>query len=60
MIVAYVQSTPSGAQLSSYDFNEINCRTSDGQPVSTYNDGSVRPWNAIVGNAPEPNVPLGS
>lgn len=58
-VVAFLHATPSGAQLSSFDVNETNCRTSDGQPVSTYNDGSVRPWtNAIVGNAPEPNVSL--
>lgn len=57
-VIAYLQATPSGAQLSNFDVNETNCRTSDGQPVATYNDGSVRPWNAIVGNAPEPNVSL--
>lgn len=57
-IIAYLQQAVSGAQLSNYDFNETNCRTSDGQPVATYNDGSVRPWNAIVGDAPEPNVSL--
>lgn len=59
-ITAYLQPAANGGQVSVFDFNELNCRTSSGQPVSTYNDGSIRPWNAIVGNAPEPNVRLGS
>ena len=59
-ITAYIHPQANGGQLAILDFNETNCRTSSGQPVSTYNDASIRPWNALVGNAPEPNVRLGN
>lgn len=58
-VVAFLQPQPGSAQLMNFDVNETNCRTSSGQPVATYNDGSVRPWTAIVGNAPQPNIALG-
>lgn len=47
----------SSGQLREYELNE-RCRTSNGTAVSNFIDGSVRPWDAIVGAAPEPNVPF--
>lgn len=43
-------------RLNEYEVNELNCTNAAGQPVSTYHDISVRPWNSIVGAAPQPNV----
>lgn len=47
----------SAGLLREYELNE-RCTTSNGTPVSNFIDGSVRPWDAVVGAAPEPNVPF--
>ena len=59
-VVAFLQPQESAAQLVNFDVNETNCQTSSGQPVATYNDGSVRPWMRAMASAPEPNVSLGN
>ena len=43
-------------RLNEYELDELNCTNAAGQPVSTYHDFSVRPWNSIVGAAPQPSV----
>ena len=43
-------------RLNEYEIDETRCTNAAGQPVSTYHDFSVRPWNSIVGAAPQPSV----
>ena len=43
-------------RLHRYEIDELNCTNAAGQPVSSYHDFAVRPWNSIVGAAPQPSV----
>jgi hypothetical protein len=57
LVQATFTALPGGQlRLNEYEIDELNCTNAAGQPVSTYHDFSVRPWNAIVGAAPQPNV----
>lgn len=39
-----------------FEVDEASCTTASNTNVGNYIDGSIRPWDAIVGSAPEPNV----
>lgn len=57
IVQATFTSLPGGQlRLNEYEINETRCTNAAGQSVSTYHDFSVRPWNSIVGAAPQPNV----
>jgi len=42
--------------LTNWEVNGGRCTTPNGTSVTTFVDGSTRPWNDYVGNAPVPNV----
>lgn len=57
LVQATFTTLPGGQlRLNEYEIDETSCTNAAGQPVSTYHDFSVRPWNSIVGAAPQPNV----
>jgi len=42
--------------LTNWEVNGGRCTKPNGTPVTTFVDGSTRPWSDYVGNAPVPNV----